>query len=55
MKVGYSTKRGLITIPIRLQKLYGIRTGTKIFFQEDKDGIKIIPITSELIEDNKVF
>ncbi len=49
------TEKGTVTIPQKFRKKYGIRNGTKIFFQEEKDGIKIIPITPEMIKMNIGF
>jgi len=51
----YLNKDGRITIPKRLRKKFGIDKGTKIFFSEVSDGIKLIPITPKTIEENKGF
>ncbi len=55
METGYVTSKGQLVIPSKLRKKYGIKEGTRINFYEEKDGIKIIPITAEIIEANKGF
>ena len=44
-----------LEIPPRLAKLYGIRKGIQIHFVEEKDHIKIFPITKEVIDRNAGF
>jgi len=46
---------GRVTIPAELRKKYGIKTGTKVFFNEEKDGIVIYPVTSKTIKDGIGF
>ncbi|HVO75700.1 MAG TPA: AbrB/MazE/SpoVT family DNA-binding domain-containing protein [Ignavibacteriaceae bacterium] len=55
MEVGYVTSKGQLVIPSKLRRKYGIKPGTRVNFYDEKDGIKIIPITPELIEANKGF
>lgn len=44
----YIVNRNLkITIPHNLRKKFGIKKGTKVYFIDEKDGIKIFPITEE--------
>jgi bifunctional DNA-binding transcriptional regulator/antitoxin component of YhaV-PrlF toxin-antitoxin module len=42
-------------IPSKLRQKYGIKSGTKIQFYEERDGIKIVPVTPELIKANVGF
>ena len=44
-----------LEIPPRLAKLYGIRKGVEIHFVEERDHIKIFPITKEVIDKNVGF
>jgi AbrB family looped-hinge helix DNA binding protein len=44
-----------LVIPSKLRKRFRIKPGTRINFFEEKDGIKIIPVTPETIEDNIGF
>jgi AbrB family looped-hinge helix DNA binding protein len=44
-----------ITIPHNLRKNFGISKGTKVYFVEEMDGIKVLPITSRIIERNIGF
>ncbi len=46
------TTKGQVVIPSRLRRKYGIKIGTKIYFEEDKDGIKLYPVTENIIEKN---
>jgi len=55
MEVGFVTSKGQIVIPSKLRRRYGIKPGTRINFHEETDGIKIIPVTAELIESNIGF
>lgn len=45
-------KNDRVTIPHQLWKKFGIEKGTKVYFTEERDGIKIIPITFEVIHSN---
>lgn len=49
------TSKGQLVIPIGLRKKYGIKSGTKINFIEDADGIRINPLTAEKISGNIGF
>ena len=42
MKIAKFTTRGRITIPSELRKKYKIKTGTKIYFKDEGDNIKLI-------------
>ncbi len=44
--------KGQIVIPYELRKKYGIKTGTKIYFEEDGNGIKLYSVTEKIIEKN---
>jgi AbrB family looped-hinge helix DNA binding protein len=55
MNTGYVTSKGQLVIPSKLRKKFGIKEGTRVNFFEEKDGIKIVPITHEVIEANKGF
>ncbi len=55
MEAGYVTSKGQLVIPSKLRKKFGIKPGTRVNFYEEKDGIKIVPITSETIDANKGF
>ncbi len=52
---GYVTTKGQVVIPSKLRKKFGIKAGTRINFFVETDGIKIIPVTPEVIEANKGF
>lgn len=49
------TTNKTLEIPPRLAKLYGIRKGVEIHFVEERDHIKIFPITKEVIDRNVGF
>jgi len=56
MKIYKLTINGLITIPARLRKKYGLTPGRKVKFEPIEDGIKIIPLaTPEEIRANIGF
>lgn len=55
MEVGYVTTKGQLVIPSRLRKMFGIKDGTRVNFYPDHEGIKIVPITVETIENNIGF
>lgn len=55
METGYVTTKGQLVIPSKMRRKYGIKPGTRINFFEEKDGIKIIPVTPEIIDTNKGF
>ena len=44
--------KGQIVIPARLRKKYNIKTGTKVHFLEETEGIRIVPIKEEFIDKN---
>lgn len=55
MEVGFVTTKGQLVIPSKMRKRFGIKPGTRVNFFEEKDGIKIVPLTSEIIKSNKGF
>ena len=55
MDVGYVTTKGQLVIPSKMRRRFGIKPGTRVNFFEEEDGIKIIPMTEELIDANKGF
>ncbi len=55
MEVASVTTKGQLVIPSKLRRKFGIKPGTMVNLYEEKDGIKMIPITSELIKANKGF
>jgi AbrB family looped-hinge helix DNA binding protein len=55
METGYVTSKGQLVIPSKMRKRYGIKPGTRVNFFEEKDGIKIVPLTAEIIDANKGF
>ncbi|HSR17623.1 MAG TPA: AbrB/MazE/SpoVT family DNA-binding domain-containing protein [Ignavibacteriaceae bacterium] len=55
METGYVTSKGQLVIPSKLRRRFGIKPGTRVNFFEEDDGIKIIPVTHEIIEANKGF
>jgi AbrB family looped-hinge helix DNA binding protein len=55
MEVGFVSSKGQLVIPSKLRRRYGIKPGTRINFHEEDDGIKIIPITPEVIDANIGF
>ncbi len=55
METGYVTSKGQLVIPSKLRRRFGIKPGTRVNFFEEKDGIKIIPVTAEVIASNKGF
>jgi len=55
MKLSKVTSGGRITVPTELRKKYNIKPGTRVNLVEEKDGIKIIPLTKETIRTNAGF
>lgn len=55
MKISKLTSGGRITIPAELRKKYNLEPGTHINFVEERNGIKITPITKETIRANAGF
>jgi AbrB family looped-hinge helix DNA binding protein len=55
METGYVTSKGQLVIPSKLRRKFGIKPGTMVNFFEEEDGIKIIPLTPEVISSNKGF
>ncbi|NJD23223.1 MAG: hypothetical protein FIA82_11235 [Melioribacter sp.] len=47
--------KNILALPPQLSRKYGIKRGVKIFFEEQKDHIKIFPISEEIIDINKGF
>ncbi len=55
MESGYVTSKGQLVIPSKMRKRFGIKPGTKVNFYEEEDGIKIMPITPDVIKANIGF
>ena len=55
MKILKLTTNGRLTIPAQLRKKYNIKPGTRIHFVDEDNGIKIIPVTIEMIRANIGF
>jgi len=55
MEQAIVTVKGQMVIPASLRKKYKIDTGTVIHFREEEDGLKMIPVTSQTIDDNVGF
>jgi AbrB family looped-hinge helix DNA binding protein len=55
LETGYVTSKGQLVIPSKLRRKFGIKPGTRVNFFEEKDGIKIIPVASDIINENKGF
>lgn len=55
MDVGYVTTKGQLVIPSKLRRKFGIKPGTRVNFFEETDGIKIKPVTPEIIKANIGF
>lgn len=55
METGYVTSKGQLVIPAKLRKRFGIKAGTRVNFFDEEDGIKIVPVTSEIIKANIGF
>ena len=43
---------GKVTIPSIIRKKYNIKKGTKVYFIDENNEIKIVPVTRELIKVN---
>jgi AbrB family looped-hinge helix DNA binding protein len=52
METSIVTIKGQIVIPSKIRRRFGIKSGTKIHFIEEKNEIRIVPITKELIKSN---
>lgn len=55
MESGYVTSKGQLVIPSKMRKRFGIKPGTKINFYEEEDGIKLMPITPDVVKANIGF
>lgn len=55
MEAGYVTTKGQLVIPSKLRRKFGIKAGTRVNFYEEEDGIKLIPITPEVVKANIGF
>jgi len=55
MEQAIVTVNGQMVIPASLRKKYKIDAGTVIRFREEKDGLKMIPVTPKTIDDNVGF
>lgn len=55
MEYGFVTTKGQLVIPSKMRKRFGIKPGTRVNFFEEDDGIKIVPLTAEIIDANIGF
>ncbi len=55
MKASKITSNGRVTIPADLRKKYRLTLGTRVNLIEEKEGVKIIPVTNETIRVNVEF
>ncbi len=55
MEAGFVTTKGQLVIPSKLRRKFGIKPGTRVNFYEEEDGIKLIPITPEVVKANIGF
>jgi len=55
METVHVTSKGQLVIPSKFRKKFKIKSGTRVNIFEEDDGIKIVPITSEVIDANKGF
>ncbi len=55
MESGYVTSKGQLVIPSKMRKRFGIKPGTRINFYEEEDGIKLMPITPDVVKANIGF
>jgi AbrB family looped-hinge helix DNA binding protein len=55
MEAGFVTSKGQLVIPSKLRRKFGIKPGTRVNFYEEEDGIKIVPLTPEVIDSNIGF
>jgi AbrB family looped-hinge helix DNA binding protein len=49
MDAAYVTTKGQLVVPARLRRKYGIKAGTKVFFEERDGEIVFRPVTPEYI------
>lgn len=47
--IAYVTSKGQVVVPARLRRLFGIKAGTRLNFQEEKGRIVVQPVTKEYI------
>jgi len=43
------TKRGQTTVPAKIIKKYNLKTGSKLYWLDTGRGIKVIPISDDII------
>ena len=55
MEISVVTTKGQVVIPAKLRKKYGIKSGTKIRFEEKDGEIIILPLTEEIVDKNIGF
>ena len=55
MSTSFVTVKGQVDIPSKLRQKYGIKSGTRVRFYDEEDGIRIVPITPEFIKANVGF
>ena len=52
METSIVTTKGQVVIPSKIRRKYGIKDGTKVHFMDEKNGIILVPVTSEMIRNN---
>lgn len=55
METILAKSNNVLVLPTRLSRKYGIRPGVKTFFVEERDHIKIFPISKEVVDMNRGF
>jgi AbrB family looped-hinge helix DNA binding protein len=46
------TRKGQVVIPAKIRRRLGLKNGTRVNFYEENGGIRIVPVTPEIIEKN---
>jgi len=49
-ETSYVTTKGQVVIPARLRRFFNIKQGTRVVFEQKKDGLMVRPITTETID-----
>ena len=52
MSTSIITRKGQIVIPAKIRRHLGLKNGTRVNFYEENGGIRIVPVTPEVIEKN---
>lgn len=48
MEVSNVTSKGQVTIPARIRKALGLKAGSKVAFELDRDTIKVVPVLDDV-------